>query len=52
MSRASAIVVQGILKLGPQMLPFADAATPELPLRASSAPLACFKSPSAWRPSS
>ena len=32
MSRASAIVVQGILQLGPQMLPFADAATPELPL--------------------
>ena len=32
MSRASAVIVQGFLRLGPQVLPFADAATPELPL--------------------
>ncbi len=32
MNRASAAIVQGFLRLGPQVLPFADAATPELPL--------------------
>ena len=32
MSRASAAIVYGFQRLGPQMLPFADAATPELPL--------------------
>jgi MFS transporter, BCD family, chlorophyll transporter len=32
MSRASTAIVQGIMRLGPQVLPFADAATPELPL--------------------
>ena len=32
MSRASAAIVQGFMRLGPQVLPFADAATPELPL--------------------
>ncbi len=32
MNRASAAIVQGFLKLGPSVLPFADAATPELPM--------------------
>ena len=32
MNRASALVVQGFMKIGPRVLPFADAATPELPM--------------------
>jgi len=32
MNRASSAIVRGLLQLGPQVLPFADAATPELPL--------------------
>ena len=32
MNRASAAVVKGIMRIGPQILPFADAATEELPL--------------------
>ncbi len=32
MNRASAALVQGFRQLGPRVLPFADAATPELPL--------------------
>ena len=32
MSRASAAIVQGFMRIGPQFLPFADAATAELPL--------------------
>lgn len=32
MNRASAALVQGIMSIGPRVLPFADAATPELPM--------------------
>jgi MFS transporter, BCD family, chlorophyll transporter len=32
MNRASAALVQGIMSFGPRVLPFADAATPELPM--------------------
>ncbi len=32
MSRASKAIVKGLLRLGPSVLPFADAATPELPM--------------------
>jgi MFS transporter, BCD family, chlorophyll transporter len=32
MNRANAALVRGIMSIGPQVLPFADAATPELPM--------------------
>ena len=32
MNRASAFAVQSLMRLGPRVLPFADAATPELPM--------------------
>ena len=32
MNRASAALVQGMMRIGPRVLPFADAATPELPM--------------------
>jgi MFS transporter, BCD family, chlorophyll transporter len=32
MNRASAAIVQGMMRIGPRVLPFADAATPELPM--------------------
>jgi MFS transporter, BCD family, chlorophyll transporter len=32
MNRASAAMVQGFMRIGPRVLPFADAATPELPM--------------------
>ena len=32
MNRASAALLRGLMKIGPELLPFADAATEELPL--------------------
>ncbi len=33
MNRASAAMVKGLMRIGPSILPFADAASPELPMR-------------------